>query len=99
MNQTEALHYIENHKYFSMDEFHDFATNNNLFGAYVVCIWYKQCDLYPVEILNEYVWIDYDGFTWDMDWDEGGEAYVIGYEKVDALDIIGKGELFDGSET
>lgn len=86
-------------KYVPMDEFREYAMSQHLFGAYIVCIWYKQCDLYPVEILNEYVWIDYDGFTWDMDWDEGGEAYVIGYEYCNNLEIKGRGELFNVKET
>lgn len=83
-------------EYITMDEFYEYAIAHHLIGAYIVCIWYRQSDLCPVEILNEYVRIDYDCFEWDMDWDEGGEAYVIGYEYVNNLDIKGKGGLFNG---
>lgn len=85
-----------NCEYITMDEFHEYARANHIHGPYIVCIWYRQSELYPVEILNEFVWIEHDFFEWDMDWDEGGEAYVIGYECVYNLDIKGKGDLFNG---
>ena len=75
----------------TMDEFYKKIEKMPI-DTYLVELWYKQGNNYEPETLS--VIYDWDNKTnsywWSWDWDEGGVAFVLGFDAIDHIDLAGR---------
>lgn len=74
-----------------MKEFYE-RIKNLPYGDYVVNLWYQQNEHYkPDDITTIYYNYPDSDAGWLDDWDEGGEAYVLGFDVLHHIDVVGRG--------
>ena len=78
-------------KCLTIDEFYS-KLDTMTIESYIVCLEYYQTPDDP-ELINLYIepeWINGElNWIWETDWDEGGEAFVLGFQSIDSIDVRG----------
>lgn len=79
-------------KCLTMDEFYS-KLDTMCIETYVVCLEYYQSHDDEPELITLYIEPEWSKgelmWIWETDWDEGGEAFVLGFQPINDIDVIG----------